>query len=186
MSEPDATFPAGRAEHLHVPAGLAVQRLRLRPARAEDLPFLRRLYSESRAAELAAVPWPEAAKRAFLDSQFALQHRHYLAHYADADFLLLEQAGKPVGRLYVHPQVPDHLIVDISLLRQHRGRGIGRSLIAAVQERAALEGCGVTLHVSQYNEAAWRLYRRLGFEDVAVEGAHRLMRWTGTRSVALS
>ena len=47
-----------------------------------------------RADELARVAWPDSVKRAFLADQFALQHRHYLAHYADAWFLAIEQAGE--------------------------------------------------------------------------------------------
>ena len=177
MQPPLADFPAGRADRLQVPAGLATRGFALRPARSNDLPFLRRLYGQARAAELAAVPWQQAAKMQFLDSQFALQHRHYLSHFADADFLLLESAGSAVGRLYLWRRGPDFLIVDISLLGDLQGQGVGRSLIASVQERAAAEGCGVRLHVDPHNLGARRLYDRLGFLLQSIEGSHLLMRW---------
>ena len=188
MSEPDATFPAGRADHLHVPAGLAAHGLRLRPARADDLPFLRRLYGETRAAELAGVPWPEAVREQFLDSQFALQHRHYVNHFADADFLVLERGGDPVGRLYLQRAAPDFLIVDISLLGCVQGQGMGRGLIAAVQEMAVAEGSGVQLHVDVRNVRAQCLYRRLGFALLSPEpeGAHLRMRWSAGALASLS
>lgn len=172
-----AAFPAGRAEHLHVPVALVGRGFVLRPAGAVDLPFLRQLYGEARAAEMAAVPWSEPAKKQFLDSQFALQHAHYLAYFADADFLLLERAGEAVGRIYLQRRPPDFLIIDISLVRSLHGQGIGTSLIAAVQQLAATRSCAVQLHVDARNERARRLYRKLGFEPRAMEGAHQLMRW---------
>lgn len=175
-----ANFPAGRADRLQVPAGLAARGFALRPASSSDLPFLRQLYGQARAAELAAVPWPQAAKTQFLDSQFALQHRHYLSHFADADFLLLESGGSAAGRLYLWRRAPDFLIVDISLLDELQGQGVGRSLIAAVQERATAEGCGVQLHVDPHNLGARRLYDRLGFSRQSTEGSHLLMRWPAT------
>lgn len=173
-----ASFPVGRADRLHAPPALAGQGFALRPAGPGDLPFLRRLYGQTRAAELALAPWPEAAKAQFLDSQFALQHRHYLTHFADADFLLLERAGEAAGRLYLQCRAPDFLIVDISLLDDRQGQGVGSALIAAVLQRAGAEGCGVQLHVDLRNERALHLYERLGFVSMAVEGAHRLMRWS--------
>ncbi|KRF00543.1 hypothetical protein ASG87_12670 [Frateuria sp. Soil773] len=179
MQASPAAFPAGRADRLHAPPALAGREFALRPAVAGDLAFLRRLYGQVRAAELAAVPWPDAVKEQFLDSQFALQHRHYLVHFADADFLLLERAGEAVGRLYLQRRAPDYLIVDISLLDDQQGQGVGGALIDAVQQRAAAEGCGVRLHVEMHNERARRLYERLGFAPLAIEGAHRLMRWPG-------
>ena len=38
--------------------------LRFRPLTEADLPFVFALYASVRAAELAPVPWPEAAKKA--------------------------------------------------------------------------------------------------------------------------
>lgn len=172
-----AAFPAGRAERLQVPAELVARDFALRPAVPDDLPFLRVLYGHTRAVELAAVPWPDAVKATFLDSQFALQHRHYLAHFAAADFLLLEHGGEAVGRLYLCRRAPDFLIVDIALLSSAQGQGVGRCLIAAVQQRAAAQGCGVQLHVDPHNERARRLYARLGFRQQSTEGTRLLMRW---------
>ena len=150
----------------------------LRRASADDLPFLRELYAHARAAELAQVCWPPGVCEQFLDSQFALQHRHYVQHYSDADFLLVERHGKCVGRLYVSPAPPDHLIVDITLLEQARGHGLGSALITGVQRCAQAQGCGVVLHVDVRNAGAQRLYQRLGFVPLSVDGAYWTMRWS--------
>src|SRR5256885_4170733 len=61
---------------------LYLEDVRLRLAEEADYAFLRALYRQVRAAELAPVPWSEAEKHAFCDSQFALQDQHYRKHYA--------------------------------------------------------------------------------------------------------
>src|SRR3546814_6955453 len=73
----------------------------LRPATEADLPFLRELYAGTRTAELDAVPWPESMRAAFLGDQFALQHRHWLQCYPQAEYLIVERQGQQVGRCYV-------------------------------------------------------------------------------------
>ncbi|WP_456359978.1 N-acetyltransferase family protein [Xanthomonas translucens] len=149
----------------------------LRAARDADLPWLRDLYASTRSAELAAVPWPEAAKRAFLDQQFALQHAHYLQHFASADFLIVEAAQAPLGRLYLDRSAMPHVLVDISLLPQARGHGIGTALVAQAQALAAAAGCALSLHVLHANPAAQRLYARLGFIAGDASATHLQMHW---------
>ena len=58
----------------------------LRAATPDDEPFLARVYAGTRAAELAAVPWTEEEKAAFVQMQFAAQARHYREHYPDTSF----------------------------------------------------------------------------------------------------
>ncbi|MBB1060841.1 GNAT family N-acetyltransferase [Marilutibacter spongiae] len=165
-------------------ARLQARGIGLRHAHAGDLPWIAALYASTREDELAAVPWPQAMREAFLAQQFALQHRHYLAHYGDSDFLVVETAHGPIGRLYVQPARPAHLLVDVSLVPGARNQGIGAMLVAGAQSRAAAEGCGMQLHVAVHNPAAQRLYARLGFEVDADEGAYRRMRWPAPRPLS--
>ena len=164
---------------MQTPALLIERGFSLRAARDDDLRWLRDLYASTRAEEMAPVPWPEIAKRSFLDQQFELQHHHYLTHYVDADFLAIEHAERgPIGRYYLQRNPPEHLLVDISLFPGMRGQGIGRALIEASQRHAQALGCGMHLHVQQTNPAARRLYERLGFASDGSEGSHRHMRWS--------
>ena len=159
--------------------GLSRSGLGLRAAGESDLPFLRDLYAESRAAELAHVPWPAPVKRTFCDSQFALQHRHYVAHCVPAAFLVVLFEGRFVGRLYLHWTPDDLHIIDILLGAATRGRGVGSALLRWIQTAAL--GAGVdtlSLHVERHNGGAYRLYRRLGFrEEEGGHGGHRHMVW---------
>lgn len=175
-----APFPAERPNRMTAPARLAERGFSLRWLRADDLPWLRDLYATTRAEEMATVPWPAPAKRQFLDQQFALQHRHYLAHYGDTDFLAIERKGRPAGRYYLQRSAPDHLIVDICLFPALRGQGAGEALIRQSQADAAALGRGMHLHVLQANPGARRLYERLGFvvTGPALHGTHLPMHWT--------
>ena len=173
------TFPApARPAWLETP-GLSQSGLRLRPAEATDLPFLRDLYASSRDAELACIPWPDAAKRAFCDDQFALQHHHYVTHCVPATFLIVMLQYKPAGRFYLHWTPNELRVVDILLAAAVRGRGIGSALLRWAQAITVDAGIGtLNLHVEQQNSAAYRLYQRLGFHEQDVGGGHACMAWS--------
>ena len=139
-------------------------------------------HADTRADEMACVPWPAGLKQSFLDQQFDLQHRHYINHYADADFLVLERAGEVVGRLYLQRRSPEHLVVDISLLGPLRGQGLGGALLAQAQADAAAAGCVLVLHVRRDNPAARRLYIRLGFLASGGSETHERLAWRPSAS----
>jgi GNAT superfamily N-acetyltransferase len=150
--------------------------LRFRPIADADLPFLERLYGSTRMEELALTDWSDAQKAAFIKMQFEAQHAHYQKHYVGSDFLVIERAGEPIGRLYLARWKAEHRIVDIALMPAHRGSGLGTALLADLLDEAASAGKAVTIHVEKFNPAM-SLYRRLGFVAAGEEGAYDLMRW---------
>jgi ribosomal protein S18 acetylase RimI-like enzyme len=163
---------------LAMPAALAAQGFTLRPETEADVPFLRRLYVSTRWEELApVVDWSEAQKIAFLESQFGLQRRHYLTYFQAAEFSVLEQNGVPAGRLYIDREAAALHVVDISLLPEWRGRGTGTALLQAVCAEACAAGKKASIMVEKFNPAL-RLYRRLGFREVADTGAYWTMEWS--------
>jgi len=55
-------------------------------------------------------------------------------------------------------------IHDLHVARDHRGHGIARALLEAVETEARRRGCcKLTLEVQENNETALALYRRFGF-----------------------
>ena len=63
-------------------------------------------------------------------------------------------------------------IHDLAVLPKWRGRGIGRALLAAAEDRALQQGCcKLTLEVQEGNERARALYKRFGFSDFVVAGS---------------
>ena len=126
----------------------------------EDLPFVAALYATTRAEEVAATGWPPAMQAAFLEQQHRAQDACYRSAHPDGEWLLIERAGEPVGRLYLAAQLGRLLLVDISLLPAMRGTGLGTAILT---DLLAGETRPVELHVKRFNPAT-RLYERLGFE----------------------
>ena len=143
----------------------------------DDEPFLRRLYASIREDELAVVPWDEETKEAFLRQQFDAQDAHYREHYDGATYDVIEVDGEPAGRLYVARWDDEIRIMDIALLPEYRGRGIGTQLLRALLDEGARTGKRVSIHVEKHNPALM-LYERLGFEPAADRGVHILMEVT--------
>ena len=57
-------------------------------------------------------------------------------------------------------------IHDLAVLPAWRGKGVGRALLEAVEERAGRRGCcKLTLEVTDANPRARQLYQRVGFRD---------------------
>lgn len=147
-----------------------------RPSTEDDYDFLRRLYHSTRAEEMKHFPFTEEQKVIFLDSQFAAQYEHYAAHYPTCERNLIEVGGEPAGRLWID-EWPDQIrLVDIALMPEWRGQGIGESLVREVLERATKAGKPVTIHVERFNPAL-QMYERLGFANVDTNGVYFLMKW---------
>jgi ribosomal protein S18 acetylase RimI-like enzyme len=148
----------------------------LRPAGSGDAELLYRIYASTREDELAVVPWQAAQKEAFLRMQFAAQDRYYHATFPAASYDLIVSGEEVLGRLYVDRGEPAWLVLDIALLPEHRGRGIGARLLTDVLAEARAAAKPVQIHVERFNPAQ-RLYDRLGFRQIADEGVYLRLEW---------
>lgn len=153
-----------------------VSRTALRPITDDDREFLFRLYASTRAEELRAVDWSDAQKEAFLRMQFDAQHHAYTTNYPGAELSVVLVDGVPAGRLYLHQREDELRIVDVALMPEHRGRGLGGELLRQVQQRAQALGLAARIHVELYNPAQ-RLYARLGFVKIGESGVYHLLEW---------
>lgn len=162
-------YAFGATRHPARPPGLD-----FRAVTDADWPLLARVYAESRAEELAPVPWPQAAKDAFLAQQFEFQRRHYATHYAGADLWVVQLHGEPIGRVYVYRSATELRLMEIALLAAWRGRGLGRAMLEELLDEADRSTRAVTLHVEP-NNPVLRLYQRLGFSTVEQRGAYLYM-----------
>jgi GNAT superfamily N-acetyltransferase len=116
--------------------------------------------------ELAPTGWPDQAKIDFLASQFGFQQRHYHTHFAGADFDVIEHDSAAIGRLSVD-RTSSHLhLIEISLVPEWRGRGVGGAVIALLQQEVRTgRATRIVLNVERTNPGAHRLYQRLGFAE---------------------
>jgi len=148
-----------------------------------DLPFIAELYASTRREEVAVTGWPSEAQEAFLRQQHEAQHRHYSLHYADAEWLIVERDGEAIGRLYLRESAEGLHIVDISLVPQWRGQGIGGAILRDILALARERAMPLSIHVEKVNPAR-RLYARLGFAVVADRGLYDLMRAEPQKKIA--
>lgn len=156
------------------PTSALTSAVTLRQATEEDRDFLVGVYASTREEELALVPWGDGQREAFVRMQFDAQDTSYRAQNPHGTFDVIEVDGVPAGRLYVDRRPDDIRIVDIALLPEFRGRGIGEHLTRRVVHEAAATGRTTSIHVEIHNRAA-SLYTRLGFVPVAERGVYRLM-----------
>ena len=167
-------------QHSSSPEGDRVNRdaVALRVATQGDYFFLRNLYASTREEEMKQFPFDEVRKKDFLDQQFAAQYQHYQLHYPTCERNIIEVGGKPAGRLWIDEWKDQIRLVDIALMPEWRGRGLGETLVREVLDRGRAAGKPVTIHVEAYNPAL-RMYERLGFERVDTNGVYFLMKWSG-------
>jgi ribosomal protein S18 acetylase RimI-like enzyme len=148
-----------------------------RAAAPADEPFLRRLFAEVRAPELAALPLPEPEREALLNMQYAGRERSYGAAHPDAErSVICAEDGEEVGALWVDRSGAEIALLDIALLGGARGRGLGTEVLGDLLEEARERGCPVSLHVERHNPAR-RLYERLGFAETAADEVYLQLTW---------
>lgn len=86
---------------------------------------------------------------------------HFLAYDADAA-IGLAICFRGFSTFNARPILNIH---DLAVVPEVRGRGVGRQLLAAVEEQATSLGCcAITLEVRADNTIARGLYERFGFE----------------------
>ena len=150
---------------------------RLRPATADDTEFLRAVYAGTRTEELALTDWSDAQKAAFCRQQFDAQDNHYRAHYPTSEFLEIENGTESIGRLYVDRWEKEIRVMDISILPEFRGAGVGTQLLRELHDEARAAGKSLCIHVEKFNPAL-RLHERLGLKPIEDKGVFLLMSWT--------
>lgn len=158
---------------LRAAAGLGVS---YRPSTEDDLPFLALVYASTRLEEIAQTGWPLEMQHQFLAHQADAQHRHYRRHYPDAEWLVIERNGEAIGRLFLEEWPSQIRLIDIALLPQGRGGGVGTAILTDLQDMAAAAGKPLTIHVER-NNPAMSLYLRLGFAKIDEHGVYDLMEW---------
>ena len=157
--------------------------LALRDASPSDRPFLLALYASTRAEEFAHLGWPVEMERAFMKMQFEAQRSDYERRHPAALCQVVELRRCPIGRLWVAQDARSLTVLDISLVADLRGQGIGSDCLRHVQRRAAAAGLDVELQVVHGNPAQ-HLYERLGFRNVGEAGVRQAMAWTPSVHVA--
>lgn len=149
----------------------------LRPQTEADLPFVEELVIAVREDEPGFRHLLPDERVRLLKEQHQLQWSHYRKVFPAAHFLLILADGQPVGRFYLD-HAADHLrVIELSILPDYQGHGIGRRLMETIQAEAARRRHPVRLSVVNGNPVE-RFYATLGFVRDGLNGSHLRMRWS--------
>ena len=150
------------------------QNISLKAISQDDLNFLFQVYASTREDELNQTDWSDKQKLDFLTMQFNAQHKQYMENYQDKQFSLILFQGTPVGRLFLNRAHTEIRIVDIAILKEYRGQGIGSSLLNEILQEGDCTNKVVSIHVERSNPAL-HLYQRLGFHVTADREVYHFM-----------
>ncbi|MEI8081394.1 MAG: GNAT family N-acetyltransferase [Actinomycetes bacterium] len=148
----------------------------LRTVTPEDQDLLFRVFSSTRVDELALTDWDQGQIHEFLHMQFRAQSQHYQNTFPHASYDIVQNDGRAVGRLSIDRNPVEIRILDIALLPEARGRGIGTALLRSLLAEGEFGGTPIRIHVEKFNPAL-RWYQRLGFELVSDTGVYLAMEW---------
>ncbi len=148
----------------------------LRPTAPTDQAFLDHLYATSR-GDLQQFPGDAAFIAQLIGMQQRMQTAGFQQNFPRAQHYVVQQHGQAVGRLIIDVGDMDIRLVDLVLLPETQGRGIGTKLLQALQDLALQQGLAISLAVSLSNAPAKRLYGNMGFTVVASDGLFEQMRW---------
>jgi ribosomal protein S18 acetylase RimI-like enzyme len=147
-----------------------------RPTTEEDYNFLVNLYESTRQEELALTQWDADQREAFVRMQFAAQRGHYRAKRPAGREELILVDGEPAGRLYSDLSGDTDHLLDLCLLPEYRGRGIGVLVLQGILAAASATGRRVTIYVENFNRSL-AFFERHGFTRTSENGVHYLLEW---------
>ncbi len=146
----------------------------LRPEVKQDEAFIETLYRSTREAELKLTNWPEEQKNAFVLMQTMAQLSEYKIKFPDAAFQVITYNKQNAGRFYTSENDLEIRLIDITLLPQFRGKGIGSALLKDLVKRSDKVQKKISLHVDPESPAV-QLYLRSGFIYIKNNGRHFYM-----------
>ncbi len=148
--------------------------IRLRPSGENDIQFIVAVYRSTREEELKLTNWTEEQKSAFIYMQSMAQLAEYKSNYPGAAMQVVMYKKQDAGRFYTWENEEEIRIIDITLLPQYKGKGIGSMLLNNLIKKSKESKKKITLHVDPLNRAL-KLYIRLGFVHIRNNGRHYYM-----------
>ncbi|HKJ79890.1 MAG TPA: GNAT family N-acetyltransferase [Prolixibacteraceae bacterium] len=146
----------------------------IRSVTTRDFSFLKKVYRSTREDELKLTGWDESEKEKFIEFQFNAQHSHYTNAYKGAEFNLILLKKTPIGRLYLWRTESQIRIMDIALLPEYRGKGIGTRILNSLIRESEKSVKKLNIHV-EHNNPALSLYERMGFKKTDDTGVYYFM-----------
>jgi len=143
--------------------------IQLRTVQEKDTAFIEAVYRTTREAELNLTNWSEHQKSAFISMQSAAQLAEYKTKCPGAIFQVIIYNKKNAGRFFTCENEDDIRLLDITILPEFTGKGIGTDLMHRLIDRSNKVQKKISLHVEPSNPAL-KLYQRLGFIHIKNNG----------------
>jgi ribosomal protein S18 acetylase RimI-like enzyme len=137
----------------------------LRPSRPGDTDFERMLHDANR-WDLWLADVDADFIRGVAEMQQRAQVEGYGTQFPEALYFVIEKTGTACGRLVLDFSAGHVHVVDLAMIPEAQGKGIGERVLKAVQSVAAGMGTPVVLMAQVVNAPALRTYEKLGFRAV--------------------
>lgn len=154
-----------------------IENVKLVKAEKNDEDFLAKVFFSARKVEFSMLGWGDEQLRSFLSMQYNFQKQSYCATVPDAENSIIWYGNKKAGRLLVDRNADEITLVDIALLEEFRGLGIGSEIILDLVNEAGKRNIPLRLHGAIRNEGALRLYKKLGFQITGTDQVNHSMEW---------
>lgn len=138
----------------------------LRPTQPGDKDFERMVHDANR-WDLWLADAEADYIRGVIEMQNQAQIAGHGAQYPNALYYIVEKTGTPCGRLVLDFGQSDVRVVDLALIPEAQGKGVGTTVLRAIQNVAAAIPAPVTLSVQAMNVGAYRVYESLGFRPLS-------------------
>lgn len=146
----------------------------LRPIESQDQPFVKQLFRSVR-PHLALPGLPTDVVEALITQQYQLQQNHYATQWPTASSFIILLANGAIGKIVLNEGKQSLHIIDLALMPEHRGKGVGTALLRTIQAVADKNGASVGLSVDKQNSLAKKLYLSLGFRVRDTSDTHESM-----------
>ncbi|MEC0092332.1 GNAT family N-acetyltransferase [Paenibacillus macquariensis] len=149
----------------------------IRPIVEQDMPFLWDMLYES----LYVPEGQKAFSREVIKEPLIAKYLDNWGREGDMGYIAVNNEGYSIGSItmryfnednkgygYISNDTPE---LGMSLIKEYRGQGIGTALLRKLFEEMTELGIKrISLSVDPRNLAAVKLYQRVGFEEVGMEG----------------
>ena len=141
-----------------MPAGIS-----LRPATANDQPFIELLYRSAR-PDLQFIDGGQELVETVMAQQFNAHTQGAGETYPNAMHFIIEKTQHSIGALIVDFGHNEVRVIYVAFIPAARGFGYGKAILQGVQQAATSSHCPVAVVVWHNNPGAKRIYLELGFQ----------------------
>lgn len=157
--------------------------LALRFVRPEDEVFLLQLFIEAR-PWLSWIDGNSDFLQSLYEQQFDALRSGLGGAYPEHMDMIIEDCGSRVGRLVVSLGYTSWRLSELQILTAVRGKGIGSSVLRAIQAAAQKVSLPIYLSTPMFGGNTKRIYERLGFRVTIADPPHFHMQWLPSQVVS--